>query len=163
MPGWDDKPWERQKGEGEKAFEAFVIYRDMGEDRTISAVVKRLGKSRSLIDRWKDRWDWHERVRAYDNELEREARAKAVKERKAMTERHINIATLLQRKALEALKTLDAEAMSAKDIREYIKMATDLERLNRTIDKYETSGYAESGKTEDADDVVIYLPKNGRD
>ena len=54
MPEWtDNKPWERQKGESEKAFEAFAAYRDLGEKRTISAVVKKLQKSRSLFDRWK--------------------------------------------------------------------------------------------------------------
>ena len=61
-------------------------------------------------------------------------RAKAVKEYHAMTERHIKIAVQLQKKALEALNNLESDTMSAKDIKEFIKMATDLERLNRTID-----------------------------
>ena len=47
MTKWTDKPWERQKGESEKAFGAFAAYRDMGPERTISAVVKKLGKSRT--------------------------------------------------------------------------------------------------------------------
>lgn len=139
MAKWTDKPWERQKGETEKAFEAFAIYRDMGEKRTFTAVAEKLQKSGSLIRRWKDRWEWQERVRAYDNELEKEARAKVVKDRKDMTERHINISMQLQKKALEALKTLKVETMSPKDIKEFIKMATDLERLNRTLEE-------ESGK-----------------
>ena len=135
-----DKPWERQNGESEKAFEAFVIYRDMGQERTISAVVKQLEKSRSLIDRWKERWEWAERVRAYDNELEKEARAKAIKDRVKMTDRHINIAIQLQEKALEALTNLKVTDMSPKDIKEFLKMATDLERLNRTFEEENSKG-----------------------
>lgn len=133
MQEWTDNPWERQKGETEKAFEAFTTYRDLGEKRTVSAVCKKLEKSRSLIDRWKERWDWPERVRAYDNELEREAKAKAVKELREMTSRHIKIALALQQKALEALKDLPIVKMEPKDIKEYIKVSTELERLNREI------------------------------
>ena len=148
MSKWTDKPWERQKDEGEKAYEAFVLYRDMGEKRTFTAVAEKLQKSGSLIRRWKDRWEWQERVRAYDNELEKEARAKAVKDRKAMTKRHIDISMQLQRKALEALNKLSVDAMSPKDIREYIKMATDLERLNRTLEE-------ESGKGKETDTASL--------
>lgn len=133
MPKWTDKPWERQKGESEKAYEAFAAYRDLGAKRTTVAVAEKLQKSDTLIRRWKDRWDWKERVRAYDNDLEKEARAKAIKDRKGMTERHIGIAMQLQKKALEALSSLEVEDMTPKDIKEFIKMATDLERLNRTL------------------------------
>jgi len=153
MPKWTDKPWERQKGESEKAFEAFSVYRDMGEKRTIVAVCKRLEKSRTLIDRWKDRWEWQERVRAYDNDLEREARAKAIKDRKDMTARHIGIAMQLQKKALEALQGLSVEDMSPKDIKEYIKMATDLERLNRELTEDERDGVIYRMEIEDMDDI----------
>lgn len=116
MPKWTDKPWERQKGESAQAYEAFVTYRDMGSDRSIRAVGQRLDKSRTQIGKWSSAWNWQERVRAYDNELEKEARAKAVKDRKAMTERHIGIAMQLQKKALEALSSLSVEDMSPKDI-----------------------------------------------
>ncbi len=158
MPRWTDKPWERQKGESEKAFEAFAAYRDMGEKRTFTAVAEKLQKSGSLIRRWKDRWEWQERVRAYDNELEKEARAKALKGRKDMTERHIGIAMQLQKKALEALKTLEVEAMSPKDIKEFIKMATDLERLNRTLEEESSKGNSDSSASL-ADTIIAAYQK----
>lgn len=161
MPKWTDKPWERQKGESEKAYEAFAAYRDMGSERTVVAVVERLKKSRSLIDRWKDRWEWKERVRAYDNELEKEARAKAVKDRKAMTERHIGIAMQLQKKALEALSSLSVEDMSPKDVKEYIKMATDLERLNRMFEE-QSNGGGSDAPTQLADTIIsVYKKREG--
>nr|DAG45301.1 MAG TPA: hypothetical protein [Caudoviricetes sp.] len=134
MPYKPDKPWERQSGESGQAYEAFATYRDMGKSRTVSAVVKRLGKSRSLLDRWKALWNWEERVAAYDNDLERKAKEEAVKDRKTMLNRHIKIAMQVQKKAIEALDKLNPDQMTAKDIKEYIRMATDLERLSRTLD-----------------------------
>lgn len=160
MPKWTDKPWERQKGESEKAFEAFVTYRDMEEKRTLTAVAEKLQKSGTLIRRWKSAWDWAERVRAYDNELEKEAHTKAVKDRKAMVDRHIGIAMQLQKKALEALGHLSAEEMSAKDIKEFIKMATELERLNRTLEEDSTQ---ESSNSDTLADSIIAAYKKRKE
>lgn len=87
----ETKPWERQDKEGEKPFEAFVIYRDMGEKRTLQAVADKLRKSYTLIRRWKDTWAWEDRVRAYDNNLQKEAHAEAVKKARKMADRHIGI------------------------------------------------------------------------
>lgn len=163
MPKWTDKPWERQKGESEKAYEAFVTYRDLGEKRTFTAVAKKLQKSCTLIRRWKVAWEWQERVRAYDNELEKEARSKAVKSRKDMTERHIGIAMQLQKKALEALKELKPEEMTPKDIKEFIKMATDLERLNRTIEEESGKGSSESSASLADGIIAAYQKRKGED
>lgn len=157
-----DKPWERQKGESEKAYEAFVTYRDMGEKRTFAAVAEKLGKSDTLIRRWKERWDWQERVRAYDNDLEKEARARAVKDRRDMVDRHINIAMQLQKKALQALKDLSVEDMTPKDIKEYIKMATDLERLNRTLEEEAGKGKGD-GPAQLANTIISTFQKREDD
>lgn len=156
-----DKPWERQKKESEKAYEAFLVYRDLGAKRTFAAVAEQLQKSGSLIRRWKDRWEWTERVRAYDNELEKEARAKAVSDRKKMAERHIGIAAQLQKKALEALACLSVEEMSPRDIREFLKMATDLERLNRTLDEDNSKGESENTSTLSDEIISIYRKREG--
>lgn len=161
MPKWTDKPWERQKGESEKAYEAFAAYRDMGPERSITKVSQSLNKTRALIGRWSSQWYWTERARAYDNELEKEARAKAVKDRKAMTDRHIGIAMQLQKKALEALGSLSVEDMSPKDIKEYIKMATDLERLNRTLEEESSKG-GDNAPTQLADTIIsVYKKREG--
>lgn len=67
--------WERQPRESEKAYQAFQMYRDMGQGRNLREVARTLGKSPSLIYRWSTKHDWVERVRAYDNWLEMERRA----------------------------------------------------------------------------------------
>ncbi len=150
MGKWADKPWERQEGESDKAYEAFATYRDMGSERTVTAVANKLSKSRQLIERWKGKYNWSERVRLYDNELEKQAFAKAVRERKNMNDRHIKIAMQMQKKALEALQVMSADDMSPRDIKDFIKIATELERLNRTLE--EESG---KDKKEDKENEVV--------
>lgn len=126
-------PWERQKGESEQAYAAFSLYRDKGLDRTLISVAEELQKSYTLIRRWKDRWEWEDRAREYDNDQERKAKKEAEKGLRQMYNRQVKVAMTMQAKALAALEQLEIEAMSPKDIKEYIKIATDLERLNRQM------------------------------
>lgn len=133
------KVWERQKDESAQAFEAFVLYRDMGAERSLEAVAQKLSKSISLIKRWSREKNWVERVRAYENAQQKVAFAEDIKNRKDMRKRHIAISLQLQKKVLKALENLKIEKMSAKEIREFLKMATDLERLSRTLPEQEDS------------------------
>ena len=158
MGKWTDKLWERQKGESAQAYEAFSIYLGMGAERSLSAVAKQLSKSLPLIKRWSREKEWQERIRAYDNDVEKQARRKAVASRKDMVDRHIGIAMQLQKKALQALKGLSVEDMTPKDIKEYIKMATDLERLNRTLEE-ESAAAKDDGPTQLADTIIAAYQK----
>ena len=158
MGKWTDKPRERQKGESAQAYEAFSIYLGMGAERSLSAVAKQLSKSLPLIKRWSREKEWQERIRAYDNDVEKQARRKAVASRKDMVDRHIGIAMQLQKKALQALKDLSVEDMTPKDIKEYIKMATDLERLNRTLEE-ESAAAKDDGPTQLADTIIAAYQK----
>ena len=134
--------WERQQGESTQAYEAFATYRDMGTERSIRSVAQKLGKSSTIIGRWSSTWKWVDRVREWDNELAREAKAKAVKKVKDMTDRHVNLAMQLQKKALEELQTLSIGALAPKDILAFIEKAAALERLNRL----EQAGIESGGK-----------------
>lgn len=68
MGGSDDiRPWDRQPGETSKGYEAFVIYRDMGADRTTRATAEALTKSETLIKTWSSKNDWVRRAAAWDS------------------------------------------------------------------------------------------------
>lgn len=128
----DNKPWERQEGEGTKAFEAFTVYLNMGSERSVRAVARELGKSATLISRWSSTYRWVERVAAHDDELQRKAHAEAVKKARKMADRHISIALKMQEKALEALAKMEPEEIDPKTLVSFIREATKLERDNRT-------------------------------
>ncbi|MEG2621935.1 MAG: hypothetical protein RSC06_03455 [Clostridia bacterium] len=148
-----DAPWEQQPRESAKAFQAFAAYRDMGSSRTVRKVVQQLNKSLTLIGKWSSAYDWVERSRAYDRELDRQAREQAVRDVQQMTNRHIRIAMQLQHKALEALETLDVKALSPKMQLAFLSKATELERLNRLG----AAGMDETGQKESAPEVEIVI------
>lgn len=151
--------WERQPNESEQAWQAFLVFRNLGENRSVHAVCEELSKSRQLISRWKSTWFWDDRVLAYDNSLQREAYKEAKKEQRNMSKRHITISQHLQKFAMDALAEKKPEEASVKDIKELLKVATELERLTRAnlVASYEIEVTAE----EEKDDVVIYVPDNG--
>ena len=68
----DAAAWERQTGESDESWEAFVLYRDMPAEgdgrRSTRAVARQLGKDRTLIGRWSAGHEWQLRVQAFDRE-----------------------------------------------------------------------------------------------
>lgn len=76
-----NEAWERQAGESDKAFEAFVVFRDLGPTRSLADVCRnRTGrvpkgyqkgtgnraKGLSAIKRWSTKYQWVARATAYD-------------------------------------------------------------------------------------------------
>ncbi|USK72706.1 hypothetical protein [Peribacillus asahii] len=57
-------------------------------------------KSTTLLSRWSSKWNWVERVRAFDDEMDRKALIQQEKKRKDMAKRHANYATVFQQKFL---------------------------------------------------------------
>ncbi|RAM52031.1 MAG: hypothetical protein C6Y22_08310 [Hapalosiphonaceae cyanobacterium JJU2] len=66
--------WERLPDEPIKAWTAFVTYRDMGLSRTYVRTCEALNRPASYrkpIEKWASRFNWQERVRAYDAHIDR--------------------------------------------------------------------------------------------
>ncbi len=81
-----EKEFEQLPKESAKAFEAFSFYLNLGPERSVAAVGRRLGKSEGLMERWASRFDWTGRVRAFDEHLaivEREATESLVRSKAA--------------------------------------------------------------------------------
>ena len=151
------KPWERQNGETAKQFEAFVVYRDM-EERSLRQVGKILNKSVTLIGRWSGNNNWVERVAAWDNEKDRIARQEQIKEIRKMRERHAKGSVAMFAKALEGLKNLKPEELTAQDVVRMFSESVKAERISRG----DTSEVVEERQGEAVDAVQIYVPDNNR-
>lgn len=131
MPKNKRQPYERQEGESAKAFEAFAKYRDMGNERSVRKVAQELNKSLTIIARWSSQWDWVERAKAYDAEMDRQALIQEEKKRKDMAKRHANLATVFQQKVYERMNKLKPEELSTSDLIRWFEISVKIERLSR--------------------------------
>ena len=102
----------------------------MGSKRSTAKVGRKLGKTKTLMDRWCSQWEWAERVRAYNNDLARQEHAEAVEELKESRKRQRRIGRAMLKKAEEALKQLDASNLDANAIVRLVVEGAKLEKGN---------------------------------
>lgn len=99
--------WDRQSGESAPAYEAFLTYRDLGYARSTAATAQKLGKSKTLMDRWSGQWNWVARTEAWDSMPS----AKLVEAYEEMAtrvaEQHERVATKLMARLEQHLDALD--------------------------------------------------------
>ena len=69
--------FEQQARESNKAFAAFKTYLELGPERSLVTVAERVGKSKTMMERWSRRFDWPARVEAHAAHLA-EAERKAI-------------------------------------------------------------------------------------
>ena len=135
----DGNSWDRQPNESAKAYEAFCVYRDLGEIRGLSKVGQKLHKSKTLIGRWSARRNWAARVRDYDVYLEQQLRRENEEERKAMARRHATIATGMLNRVTKRLNELllreqqgtPIPELTMDQIARWVETAVKTERLSR--------------------------------
>ncbi len=129
-------PWERQEGESSRAFEAFVVYRDLpAKNRAYNLVVDALYTNAPwavrTIQRWATAHGWEARVTAWENQLDRAKRDAQVDTVKLMTKRHLEQAMAMQAKGLAALNGISESQMTPADARLLITEGIKAERLAR--------------------------------
>jgi len=134
------EPWERQPGEPNRWYARFERYRLAGPSRsllgTVSAEKAEQGQKipNGIPGAWSraaGQWRWRERAEAWDEQERRRARQARAQEVEEMNHRHIQESQALQNKALQRLKTLNLDDLSAADVLRYFVEATKLERSAR--------------------------------
>lgn len=159
------EPWERQEGETSKQFEAFVAYRDMGEERSLAKVAQKLSKTKPLMSRWSAANNWVERCAAWDREQDRILREQQIKDIKKMRKRHADTGALMIAVASKSLskmfdenKNLKAE-LNATEIARLVEAGSKLERISRG-DVGDVIEQRDGGEA--LNPVQIYIPDNNR-
>jgi hypothetical protein len=150
------QPFDQRAKESAKAFAAFSIYLALGSERSLEIVRQKCGKSSRLIQRWSSRWNWGERVRAYEENLaaieqkatEALATERAAERLKRQGEqldeewRNRNEAIELARAAIARWKANEKRCGSLEGIARLLDLASKLGRLacGLATDKTEITG-----------------------
>lgn len=154
------EPWERQKGETSRAYEAYTVYRDMGPNRSQAKVSKELGKNSRTIADWSAKYEWVKRAAAWDAEQDRIARQQNTEEIKKMRKRHTDLASAMLVKAARALQRIPEDEIKAADVSRMVETASKLERISRG----DAGDVIEERDGGDAPKIVqFYIPDNHRD
>lgn len=117
----DANPWERQHGESNKAYTAFVAWRD-SEDR-------KLHDHGSTAQKWSSQFSWGYRAFEYDRWLARKDAEDMVRYRRTMNDRQRRAARLAQQKVAQWLINLDASTLTASEAAKWLEVAVKIERL----------------------------------
>jgi hypothetical protein len=88
------QPRNKRLDESQKAFDAFVLYRD-DEQRRFKNVAEKLSCSPQNIFQWSSKYNWHLRCDACDLEQDRQQPVAFARIRVRMRERHLSLAVAL--------------------------------------------------------------------
>jgi hypothetical protein len=120
--------WERRPHESAKAYAGFVYYRDLGDQRGITAVAQALHKSRGLIGRWSARWRWVERVAEFDQHVDHLRLIENERARRSALARQSRIASRILDKCEAGLTTLDGHSLKPLELSRLFATAANVER-----------------------------------
>lgn len=138
---WTDAyPWEQQPGETDRAYRAFVVYRDMGANRSLRLAAQRhfglapddpATNQKRHFAKWSHANRWVERCSQFDAFSDYQRWAEKQTAIREMEGRHAAIAINVQRAALDKLEELSPREMSAGDVIRFLEKAVQIERLAR--------------------------------
>ena len=125
--------WDRQPGESTTEYRAFCAFRDLPYQdpprrRSRAGAAAFMGKNnRPLFNKYAAKWNWEERARDYDNELQHIEFDERKKQIKAMLENKIKVARALQTKGIKALAELPQDVLSARNVLDYLVQGVQME------------------------------------
>lgn len=131
----DREPWHQQPGESSLTYSRFQTFLELGPTRDLFQVREIMNATsvrqlKSVAQLRNDQYlgRWIERAQAFDNHELNKERARLVKRRTDMLNRHIKLAGGLHAKAIQALSSINASTLTPTEIARFVATAADLER-----------------------------------
>lgn len=155
-------PWDRTDKESEEAWEAFVIYRDLGTKRSLRLVAETLKKSEGLMGGWSSKHDWPNRARGYDRWQDQQMQVAWTKDMRSMVEETNSLGRELVRRAHIRLGAIPENEAIPYDVLRSAEIAAKIQREGMGTIKPDKSAPDESGAKVDVAALVTELIERGR-
>jgi len=121
-------PWDKQPKESQKAYAAFVRYRDAGPKRSHRTVAKS-SPERRQFSRWSTRYNWLKRVEKWEEHLDKKKQEAMEGFAEEMAKRQIDLGKMLQSASIQGRLNLDTTKMKAMDVAKLAEIGVKIERL----------------------------------
>lgn len=165
------KPYDMLEDETAKAYNAFMIYKNLGPERTIDKVRQKLGRPErylSQLQTWSTKHNWVERAEAWDKEVFQEAdqeyRENLKGEIRDMMNRHGGLSKAVQdllEPIIEELKGISVEKLIPEDptLEDVLQATSTISlALQRAIplerESHDVPGHIEEERTEGLNDIL---------
>lgn len=128
------QPWDKQDSETDKAYAAFQLYL---KRRSCQEVAAELSKSRQLIVRWANQYDWKNRAAAFDSSVTEEMRRSHIERYKAFLNKQFVANEQLQARLIKVFAEKDINKISWRTLNEiyranFAEMVAIAEKLGVT-------------------------------
>ena len=110
-------------------FDAFDFYFSLGPNRSYRAVADKYEVSKTAVANAAEKENWQKRITDCEQKARENVDKKAVETLEQMSDRHLKYCKIIQRKALETLKTLPLS--TAMDAVKALNLSIKQERLAR--------------------------------
>lgn len=128
------EPGARLPDETEKAFRAFSIYLDLGEERTRERVAEIMGhKSVRMTAHWSVQWRWGERVKLWTDAAQAVQADAFVDELEKLGRKHAQAASATLTAMLQPITDLQQRMKEAKERGEAVRFGSNVELMRLII------------------------------
>lgn len=165
--------WERQPAETDHEYHIWLAYRDAypGKRPSYKDVAEQLNTSVNAVRKIATRWTFPARLQAWAKYCDEITLAQRRQEILDMNKRHVDMALTLTEKLQRAIKRIDPDELTPREINALFKTATELERKARLdqpptadltiVDDSNPDLRKTNVKTENISEVVDILAKAG--
>ena len=126
------KIWDRQRGETDKAFAAWLLYRDLPAPRAVDLSATAAGAAisarRPTWIGWARRFAWRERAAGWDAEVDRSVLDRTVNTRVERMEAWAGVLDEARALVVQRLATMSADELTPADLPRYIQACARLEQ-----------------------------------